>query len=256
VAFLGATFDFDNQNDFIDAHGEDVIHEIALLCPCVGVDDFSLLNVVGHPEMSCDKCEGLGYFFRKPKRIHGLVTSVTQAYQTSDYSVKMYPGDCSFSPKICERPISQYDKVTFTRPQPLSEGQLITRGAGTLGYNSGYDYGLAENEDRLWYEATSAIHVEAIDSDKEFLEGSDFVLEGKVIRWLNEAILLRTRYVIKYNAKLEWISLDPPFERREAGGELGQRVSLRKVHIFRSSNKDASKDSSERRHALGGVSTE
>lgn len=252
---LGGKFTIATHNAWIRERGERVIHETVLVCPCVGLSEVNDLPITDSPTLNCSKCLGFGYFHRKPQSLTGLVTAVNQDRISSDYSIKLYPGDCIFSPTVDAPIISQYDKITFTKPQPLTEGQIIVRGEGTTGFNAIQRFGLEENEDRLWYEAESVIHVEALDSDREYKLGSDFEVDGKVIRWSEGAILKNTRYVIKYNGYLEWIVLEPPMERRDRGNKLGQRVALRKVHVFRSTSADASEESATKRLRIGGVST-
>ena len=86
------------------------------------------------------------------------------------------------------------------------------------------------NEDRLWYNASSSIWCE--DEDGNVYRSGDFKLDGsKIIKWTGDSPTIGKKYVIKYNAYLEWIAFDPPAVRRDRNRDLGQRVGLRRRHV-------------------------
>jgi hypothetical protein len=128
--------------------------------------------------------------------------------------------------------IGAWDKLTATWDQPLDDGHVLVRGAGTSNENAGLKTGLSESEDRLWYEPSTAVWCED-ETGTVYSQGADFVLgPGKIIQWTGNAPYKGKRYTIKYNAYFEWIVFAPPQERRDRdNADLGQLVFLRKRHI-------------------------
>jgi len=136
------------------------------------------------------------------------------------------PGDCllSVSPNL-KNPPADFDKIIFTWPENVNDGQVIIRGEEAKINSS-----LNSNEDRLHYKAAKSIYVEDEDGNS-YEEDSDFHLDDRKIIWLN-APEDKKRYTIKYMAYIEWIVYNSPFSRRDRDGSLGYRVSLRKKHII------------------------
>jgi hypothetical protein len=127
--------------------------------------------------------------------------------------------------------IASHDMITFLWPQPVGDGQVIVRGAGTASDNSQRETFLQTNEDRLWYSATEGIWCEGDDGVRYYPEG-DFLLDGsKIIKWVGNQPQVGQSYVLKYAAYLEWIVFDPPATRRDRNRDLGSRVALRKRHV-------------------------
>lgn len=239
-------WDYLRQNGFIEDRGTNVIHELGIACTCRTMDPFDQKIRL---DLSCDKCEGFGFLYRKPQEINGLVTSVDQnrSLMVSGFAT---PGDCLFSPSPKDdHVVSDFDKITFTHEQPINDGQTIVRGAATRGGSRVTYTGLEPHEDRLFYEATKALHCED-EHGTVYYQGSDFELKGRVVSWNTDKMLPDTRYTLKYMGHLEWIAYVGPFERRDRGDNLGQRVLLRKRHIATFLNYDL-KVTAENKVALG-----
>lgn len=200
---------------------------MGLACVCRNTDPLAPLDPI---KIGCDRCLGTGYFYRDPRRITGLLTSIKTDFNLimSGYVV---PGDAIFSPHLSLDPqVQALDKITFTHTQPVNEGQIIIRAAASRGENKFLRTYLSEKEDRLWYSGSHALHCED-EVGTIYIDGTDFVIEGKVIRWITDKMLPNTRYVIKYHAYLEWIVYTSPFERRDRDRDLGDKVLLRKAHV-------------------------
>lgn len=210
------------QDGLIHNRGQVIVHEIGLACTCRSGDRSD--SVVGAGgSFNCNKCEN-GIMYRKPRQIMGLITSIGYQRQLSE-SGFVAPGDCllSVSPNL-DSPPSDFDKIIFTWPENVNDGQVIVRGEDAKSNDS-----LNSNEDRLHYKAAKAIYVEDEDSNV-YEENSDFYLDDRKIVWIN-APEDNKRYSIKYMAYLEWLVYNSPFSRRDRDGSLGYRVNLRKKHI-------------------------
>ena len=232
---LGVDFTFDNHIGLINNRGDTVIHEIGLRCVCNQEDVFSGMITHGaHTQrkrrvMGCELCSGFGYIYRKPVTLVGIVTGIreTKSQMEGGWAV---PGDSIISVKMGTE-ISGGDQITFTWPQPITDGQVLIRGAGHMNDNSSRITLLEEIEDRLWYNAESAIYCEDEDGI-EYHSGSDFTLNGsKIIKWVGNKPADGKAYTIKYNAYLEWLAFFPPEVRRDRDRDFGTRVSLRKKHV-------------------------
>lgn len=246
---LGLGLDFQDgfrfHDELIADRGEIVIHEMAVACPKCRSGD------VDDPVIrfsDCTNCEG-GFLYRNPRRIQALVTSISSTRDLTEIGFAV-PGDCVLSTRPNERPqVDDFDKITFTWPQPISDGQVLVRGSDYQRYTEkGGRYEIEANEDLLHYAAENALHVEDEDGT-EYFQDSDFIFDNKIIRWVGNAPIIRKRYVVKYEAYLEWIVILPPFQRRDKGRNLGPRVVLRKVHTFRSTD-DPNKDSAQEKATL------
>jgi len=231
---LGIDWNFPVHHGLIDERGETVIHEIGLRCTCLNED-----TMAGEIEQThvprkrvtfrCDICGGMGLIYRDPKKIVALVTGISEDY-SRDEQGWLSPGDCLMSPHP-EYIVSAGDRITFTWTQPIPDGQVIVRGAGTFSDNSTRKTEIDESEDRLWYHAAKSLWCEDRNG-KIYQPNGDFVLDGsKVIRWVGNRPNLNTPYTIKYEAYIEWKVFTPSGARRDRDRDLGDRVYLRKSHL-------------------------
>lgn len=218
------------QDELVAGRGEILVLETTIACPkCRSGDSEDPL--LGN--MNCESCSGDGYLFRNPRYVQALITGINLTRDLAEAGW-VIPGDCLMSPAPSLRPqVADFDKVTFTWPQPVGDGQIIVRGAAYRRQRErGSSRTLTADEDVLHYQGANAIHVEDED-ENEYYQDADFVFDKKVIRWLNSGNqpTIRSRYVVKYEAYLEWIAFNPPQERRDQGRNLGPRVVLRKRHV-------------------------
>jgi hypothetical protein len=213
---------FRMQDGLISNRGQVVVHEIGLSCTCRS-GNWGEDVVGGSGRLACGGCEN-GILYRKPFQIMGLISSISSNRQLIETGF-INPGDCvlSVSPNL-EVPPSDFDKITFTWPENVSDGQVIIRGESI-----DTRLGLADNEDFLHYHGAQAIYCED-EYGREYKEGSDFYFKDKKIVWTNPPED-KTRYTIKYKAYLEWIVYDSPMSRRDRDIDLGFRVVLRKKHL-------------------------
>jgi len=244
----GLNIDFQDRFRFHDElvadRGEMLIHEMAVACPsCRRGDSDDPIFFTAH---CSNDCEWNGFMYRNPRYIQALVTGISQSRDLGEFGFAS-PGDCTISPAPNLRPqIHEYDRITFTWPQTVDEGQVLVRGNEYRRFKErGGTHTLEENEDLLFYSAANALHVEDEDGN-EYFEDADFVFDGKIIRWLGNKPIIRKRYVVKYEAYFEWIAITPPLERRDKGRNLGPRIFLRKVHAFKSAD-DPNQDTAEER---------
>lgn len=243
---LGVDFNLNLEDGFVEERGEEIIHETAITCPScnqAGVNGSAISDFI-----YCDKCEGTGLVWRNPIRIKAIITGIRQFFQLVEQGIAL-PGDAvmSVSP-LLNLTVSQFDRISFTIPQVVSQGQVIQRGIR----ENKYQTGLEDNEDRLFYEGVETVYCEDVNGI-EYKEGSDFYLKGRTIVWLKD-LTKGTKYTIKYKGLLEWIAFYPPDERRDVGVSLGPRVLLRKRHVANLLRKDLSKTLSEK-ESLSGVLT-
>ena len=209
------------QDGLINNRGQVVIQEIGVACTCRGGDRSD--PVVGASgKLNCRRCEN-GILFRQPRQIMGLIVGIGYGRQLSEVGF-LSPGDCllSVSPNLAEPP-ADFDKITFTWPENINDGQVIVRGVESVNNDS-----LGPNEDRLHYVAAKALHVEDEDG-VVYDEGADFYFDARKIIWTNPPETEK-RYSIKYMAYLEWIVFTSPTSRRDKDGSLGYRIGLRKKH--------------------------
>jgi hypothetical protein len=233
---LGIDFSpgFGAHEGLINNRGEDVIHDVGMRCPCSAEDvhagQIEQNQVPRRRSMiGCPLCRGEGYIFRRPQKICALITGISES-KTRIEGGWAQPGDCMMSPHAGYM-IASHDMITFLWPQPVGDGQVIVRGAGTASDNSQRETFLQTNEDRLWYSATEGIWCEGDDGVRYYPEG-DFLLDGsKIIKWVGNRPQAGQSYVLKYAAYLEWIVFDPPATRRDRNRDLGSRVALRKRHV-------------------------
>jgi hypothetical protein len=233
----------DLQEELIRDQGAYMLHEIAISCTCRVEDTFAGLEGDAKKRRRdpyCPRCRGEGYLYRDPIVLQGLATSIRQQRNILDAGIAQ-PGDMLFSPQLSPPPtmqtdssrkIGSWDKLTATWDQPLDDGHVLVRGAATLNENKGLKTGLSPDEDRLWYEPSTAIWCED-DNGVVYNDGEDFQLgPGKILKWVGKRPIVGQRFVIKYNCYFEWIVFAPPQERRgRDNDDLGQLVMLRKRHI-------------------------
>jgi len=230
---LGIDWSFPDHHGFINNRGETVIHEIRLRCPC-NIEDTMAGQITRKDSprhrttFRCPNCYGEGYLYRNAKKIIALITNISENTNRQEEGWAMQ-GDAVMSP----RPgyiIATGDLITFTWSQPLDEGQVIVRGAATLSENTARKTDIDEGEDRLWYNAESAIWCE--DAEGKVYKPGDFILDGsKRIRWIGNSPRIGLAYTLKYKAYLEWEAWQPPVTRRDQDRDLGGRVLLRKRHV-------------------------
>lgn len=235
MSLRNADWNFSLMEEFIEARGERVIHETGVACTCRNGDYYaSTINREGFPASRstafCTKCRGEGWVYRDAKIIKGIVTGVNP---TKDRKLLesgyVTPGDAIFSPSIQTIVLHDFDKLTFMFAVPLSDGQVIMRGAATLDANAQLKNGVATNEDRLWYMPHSALWCEDEDG-VVYQQGVDFSFKDKKIVWAGGPDTGKL-YALKYSGYVEWIAYVSPMARFDRNRNIGQRVVLRKKHI-------------------------
>lgn len=231
-------FDFGLLDSLIQDRGECVIHEKGISCPgCRNEDPYaSMIEHEGKPittmngNVGCQQCFGLGYIYRDARNILGMFTSIqTGANRSLLDAGWALPGDAVFSPSLRECPLSDFDRITLPVAVPVGSGHVIWRGAGTKGTNKLNNTGLAHNEDRLFYRAECPIWCED-QFGHTYNEGTDYVLDGKIIRWVGNRPRPNTTYVFKYRAFVEWMVFATPMTRVDRARSLAQKVLVRKTH--------------------------
>lgn len=229
---------FNEMERFITDRGDLVVHETGVACTCSMEDLFAANIGVGNKPvkvraLSCPLCNGDGFIYRNPRCVKGLITSIQSGSNRqlieNGWAV---PGDCVFSPPPSYMPsVTDFDRITFTVVAPVNEGQVIVRNAANMQENVVVTTDLQENEDRLWYLAECALHCE--DSNgTQYYQNTDFVFDGKKIRWVGNRPKNGQPYVVKYLAFLEWVAWATPMTRIDNGRYLGPRVMLRKKHVW------------------------
>jgi len=231
----GVDWSFPLHEGFINNRGENLLHETGIRCTCNLEDTMAGQITQGDGQVprrrtivSCPRCNGDGYLFRHARKVVGLITGISEQKQRIETGWAE-PGDCVLSVKPGYQ-VTAGDMITFTWGQPIPDGQVILRGAGSASENSSRVTHLAPNEDRIWYCATDAVWCE--DEDGKVYSDGDFKLDGsRVVTWMGNQPAVGKRYTIKYNAYLEWIAFMPPSVRRDRNRDLGTRVLLRKRHV-------------------------
>jgi hypothetical protein len=245
-----ADWDFQALESLIIDRGEKVLVERGISCPCRAEDVYgSMIEHHNRPatrlRYGCEQCGGLGYIFRDPICMLGIITGVESGRNRSLLEMGFaVPGDCVFSPSIHAREIQDFDKVTMSYPSPVSGGQIIMRNSAHLNDNALRTLGLEQHQDRLWYQADCVSWCED-DEGNLYTQGSDFTIEGKVINWDATGPRDGQMYTIKYSAFLEWIVYASPMTRFDQNRKLGQKALLRKVHL--AAQNDFKFDTAEKR---------
>lgn len=201
-------------NRFTREEGEKVRHLIGMRCYCIRPD--------GQPDPNCKDHENGGWLYRNEQPIVGLVTGVN-FHKDLMATGAFIPGDCVFSPQG-NYTVSEMDKIIFTWPEVYGPGEPLIRGK--------------ETADNLYYEAVKALY--CVDEDKVvYRQDVDFQFSGKTIIWnwtgksgQAKAPAAGKRYTIKYKAYIEWIAFVPPVVRVSHGKDMGNKVMLRKRHLF------------------------
>lgn len=211
------------QDQFVNNRGEVVVHETAIACPTCRVGDVE--DLFG--QVTCEQCQAGGFIYKKPRQINALVTGISATRALQDFGW-IIPGDCvmSLSPYL-QPGVDDFDKITFTWPMTVDDGEVIIRGEWNQRYPTTFD----ANEDRIGYEAVESIA--CIDEDgNEYELNADFHFDNKKIVWIsNNRPEIRKRYTVKYTAYFEWIVFNPDFYRRDSDRDIGNRVVLRKRHV-------------------------
>ncbi len=212
---------FKSQDGLIANRGQVIVHEVGVSCTCRSGD---LRDPVLGPSgsMNCTKCEN-GWLYRNSRQVMGLIAGISYQRQLNDEGF-VSPGDCvlSVSPNL-DKPPMDFDRITFTWPEPLGDGQVIVRGADAE-RNSELD----PNTDLLHYAGASLIYCED-ETGREYTE-ADFNFDGRKLVWINPPPI-RIRYTIKYMGYLSWIVFSTPHSRRDRDTSLGSRIILRKSHM-------------------------
>ena len=231
---------FPRLEELIESRGDEVILETGVACTCRKEDALAGIltqenTVANIGQINCQRCHGDGYIYRNARVVKGLVTSI-QAAPNRRLLEGGYAqaGDAVFSPSLQEEPVGDFDKITFLKSDFVGDGQVILRNAANIGENKGKNLGVSVTEDRLWYQAECAVWCEDAKG-VVYSQGTDFVLEDRMIRWIGNKPNNGAFYTIKYRAYLEWIAYNTPLARRDQGRTLGQKVPIRKKHIAFSS---------------------
>lgn len=229
-------WDFPKLEELIEARGDRVVHEIGVACTCRREDSVASMTTKDNQpttvrRINCMKCQGDGFIFRNARVINGLVSSVeagpNRKLLEGGYAVA---GDAVFSPSLNAGVFTDFDRITFCQPTPISDGQIIMRGAAHHNENQTLEFGVEVNEDRLWYQGACAIWCED-DDGVIYTQGTDFILEKRIIRWVGNQPNKGVFYTLKYTAYLEWIVYNTPLARVDNGRSLAQRVLIRKKHV-------------------------
>ena len=230
-------WDFELLQSLFDDRADQVLHELAIACACQKEDTFaSQIEVDGRlarvRSLDCPSCSGDGFIYREPLLVKGLLTSVMPANRTLEEYGYNNAGEATFSPDFHSRIISDFDRITLLSESTLNEGQILIRGAAHIGQNKvqkNTRTDLAENEDRLWYLATTTIWCEDING-VIYTQGTDYTFDGKRIVWTNGPDV-GTAYTVKYCGYLEYVAYTGPMQRFDQGRSLLQKVSLKKKHV-------------------------
>jgi hypothetical protein len=212
---------FKFQDGLIANRGQVIVHEVGVSCTCRSGDIRDpVLGASGN--IDCKNCEN-GWLYRNPRQIMGLMSGISYQRQLSQEGF-ISPGDCvlSVSPNL-SKPPTDFDRLTFTWPEPLGDGQIIVRGASAERNSE-----LAPNEDLLHYAGAQLIHLE--DSNGHVYTDADLYFDGRKLVW-NNPPTIRDRFVIKYMGYISWIVFSTPHARRDRDKSLGSRIILRKSHM-------------------------
>lgn len=213
--------DFNLLEGLTGGNGSYVIHEIALYCPCQQANASE--GSVGVADPTCPRCDGIGYLYRDPRQMYGLITGITLQKMLVEQGWAV-PGDMIFAPTLHARRLATYDRVTLINPIPV-DPQVITR--GTVSTISPRPASLKSDEDFLFYEAGEKTATWIEDEDGVVYRPGQYSLSGRKIRW-HFGPALGKKYTIKYEGLLEYIVWTTPMERLDRNRQLGQHVMLKK----------------------------
>jgi hypothetical protein len=223
---LSIDVNFEAFEGQINNRGLQVTHEYSLPCPCIiqDVDE----GAVGHANPACTHCLGLGYLFRNPVYMMGLVGNLTFS-RNHVQSGWIKPGDLSLGPSIRARKISDFDRITLPVGVPV-EPQVIVRGKESNFTPRPVE--LAQNEDLLYWESSDGEALILEDLNGKQYHPVDYRLEGRKIIWAPGAgPPIGTSYAIKYCAYPEYTAWTTPISRWDRERSMGQRVMLRKIAL-------------------------
>ncbi len=229
-------WDFQKLEELIETRGDRVILETGVACTCRREDTVaSMTTNENQPStvrrINCTRCQGDGFLYRNARCVRGLITSIqagpNRKLLEGGYAVV---GDAVFSPSLNIGRIADFDRITFTKSESIGDGQVIMRGAAHHNENQDKNIGVAEDEDRLWYQGDCALWCED-ENGVLYTQNEDYVLEDKIIRWIGKQPDKRTFYTLKYTAFLEWIVYNTPLSRVDNARSLGQKVLIRKKHV-------------------------
>lgn len=232
-------WDFGMLQSLVDDRGDEVIWEKGAPCPrCTEYDPLGMaLEREGQPmnksSIHCDMCHGDGHIYREPQLIRGIVTGVNAGQRQLLEMGFAMPGDAILSPPLTlgHISVSDFDRITFLFSQPVSEGQVIVRGAAHSADNVFLTTHLAENEDRLWYLAESGVLCEDVRG-VTYQFGTDYIFDDKKVVWVGNRPPKGRPYVLKYQGYLEWLVYASGLERFDRGRDLAPRMMLRKKHVY------------------------
>lgn len=232
-------WDFNLLEDFIQTRSDLVIWEKAIASPERNEDHYASQLLIeerrgNRPDFNELRDGGTGWRYRDAQYVRGLVTGI-EAGRNKQLLEMGYaiPGDCVFSPSMDIGPIGDFDKITFTVPTTVDEGQVIIRNAANMDTNATLSHDILPAEDRLWYMPAAPIWCEDVNG-VVYTYGVDYtfdVRKKRIVWGSGRAPLAGTSYTAKYTAYLEWIAYSTPFHRYDQGRSLGQRVLLRKHHV-------------------------
>ena len=199
-------------NRFVRQEGEPFLHFVGARCWCTGRD--------GQLDPNCEAHDVTGSVYGDKVPIVGLFSSIMQHKDLISTGL-FEKGDALFSP-LNNAQVSEGDKLIFMKPVPFGAGDPRIRGT--------------EASDPLIYSATSGIF--CMDENRvRYAEEVDFKFQDKSIIWRWEgktgnAPGSGVRYTVKYRALIDWIVFMPPMERFSHGKDIGNKVFLRKLHVF------------------------
>lgn len=237
MSLINVDWDFALLEEFIQARGDNVVIETGVACTCRN-NDLYASTILRHNSpasfrrMNCERCQGDGFIFRNARIVKGLITGIdpgkNRSLIDSGYAMS---GDMVFSPSLSQgHLIGDFDKLTFSFPEEISDGQVIMRGAAHLEDNALVPTDLTTSQDRLWYVADCAIWCEDEDGIV-YKQDADFTLSDKKITWIGKQPAEGKLYVLKYMGYPEWIIYTQPFIRYDRNRSLGKRVLLRRKHV-------------------------
>jgi len=220
---LSIDMNFEGIEGLIGNRGTCVIHELSLVCPCMQTSPED--GFVGVADPACVRCMGLGYLYRDPRFITGLVTGIRLNKLILEQGWAA-PGDLTLAPSTHARRVSDYDRVTLRNSIPV-DSEVKVRGVVTA--LTPRPSVLAANEDMLWWEAGEREATWIEDEDGREYRAGEYRLSGRRIIWTPGAgPAIGKSYTVKYEAFQEYIAWTTPMERLDRGRRLGQQVMLRK----------------------------
>lgn len=232
-------WDFGLLEEFIQTRSDLVIWEKAIAAPERNDDHYASQLLIeqrrgNRPDMSQAHDGGTGWRYRDAQMVRGLITGIevgrNKQLLEMGYAI---PGDSVFSPSLDIGLIGDFDKLTFTVPAVVDDGQTIVRNAANMDTNAGLNHDIETYEDRIWYIPANPIWCEDVYGIV-YTYGTDYTFDTRKKRIVWQGAKSPDNgvsYTLKYTAFLEWIAYATPFHRYDQGRNLGQRVLLRKHHV-------------------------